>query len=84
MLYSIVGLRYVGDYVVLDIIIEQVAKKNLDVMEAVKDLGGFMQKMKTEAVEMRSPDKIRIPLGEWKKGGYNLGDVISVDVTCSR
>lgn len=83
MLYTVVGNHFEGDFVVLKITVEQVAKKNLDVMEAVKDLGGFMQKMKLEAVESRNPDKVRIPVEEWKKGSYNLGDVISVDVKSS-
>lgn len=81
ILYTVVGIHYEGGFVVLKIAVEQVAKKSLDVMEAVKDLGGFMQKMKMEASEMRDPDKVRIPVEEWKKGGYNLGDVISVDIT---
>jgi len=83
ILYNIVGTHFEGNFVVLQIAVEQVAKKSLDVMEAVKDIGGFMQKMKVEAVESRNPDKVRIPVDEWKKGGYNLGDVISVDITNS-
>ena len=81
MLYTIDGSYFEGDFVVLKILVEQVAKKKLDPMEALKDMGGFIQKMKMDASEMRDPDKVRIPKDEWKKGGYNLGDVISVDIT---
>jgi hypothetical protein len=81
ILYTVIGNHFEGNFVVLQIAVEQVTKRSLDVMEAVKDLGGFMQQMKVEASENRNPDKVRIPRDEWNKGGYNLGDVISVDIT---
>ena len=81
ILYTVVGNHFEGDFAVLDISVEKVAKSKLDPMEALHDLGGFMQKMKMDASEMRNPDKVRIPRDEWKKGGYSLGDVISVDIT---
>jgi len=84
MLYTVVGNHFEGAFVVLQIIVEQVAKDKLDPMVALKDLSGFIQKMKTEASEMKNPDKVRITREEWKKGGYNLGDIISVDITNSR
>ena len=84
LLYNVVGSYFEGDFVVLQIRVEQVASNRLDPMEALKDIGGFIQKMKADASEMKNPDKVRIPRSEWKKGGYGLGTVISVDVTCSK
>jgi len=83
LLYTVVGTHFEGKFVVLQIVVEQIAKDKLDPMEIVKDLSGFVQKMKSEASEMRNPDKVRITRDEWDKGGYNLGDVISIDIRSS-
>jgi hypothetical protein len=78
-LYKIVGKKLVGNGVKL-IITQMDFAKNFDTTKILRNLGGFMEEMKSDAVKSRDPDSITITREEYDKGGYELGNTISVSI----
>ena len=79
ILYKINGIKAVGNRICLTIIpVEE--KKDFDTGKVLRNLGGFMENMKSQAVISRNPDQVSVTVDEYKDKGYTLGDVISVSI----
>lgn len=77
-LYRILGTNMMGDRITLNISpIED--EKELGVKD-VMNVGKFMKTIQGKADKSRNPDKISIPIDEFNKNDYNLGDIISIKV----
>ena len=79
VLYKIIGVKAVGSRICLTVKpIEE--KKDFDTGKVLRDLGGFMENMKSQAVISRNPDQVSVTVDEYKDKGYALGDVVSVSI----
>jgi hypothetical protein len=79
VLYKIIGVRSIGNRICLTLSHIQEGKE-FNTTKILSNLGGFMENMKQEATSSRNPDQISITVDEYKKGGYNLGEVISITI----
>lgn len=79
VLYKILGIRIIGSRICLTVKHLE-GDKEFNTTKILGNLGNFMNDMKQEAVSNQNPDQISITHDEYKKGCYNLGDVISVSI----
>jgi len=79
ILYKVEGIRVIGDRICLTIRLVK-EKEGFDSNSVLKNLGGFMDNMKLDAINSRNPDQISISKEEYKKGGFDLGKIISVSI----
>jgi len=78
-LYKIIGKRIVGTGVKL--ILTPIEMKNEpDTNKILRNLGGFMENMKADAIKSRNPDSLTITEAEYNKGTYELGSVITISI----
>jgi len=78
-LYKIIGKKIVGNGIKL-ILTQMDYAKNFETTKILRNLGGFMEEMKADAVKSRDPDSITITQEEHDKGGYELGNTISISI----
>ena len=78
-LYEIKGVNTIGDRIRL-VIQPCEIKKQISTVKALSNITEFMDNMKQEANIINNPDRISIPIDEWKQYKLNIGDIITVRV----
>jgi len=79
ILYKIVGVKAIGNRICLTLSMVE-GDKEFNTGKILGNLGGFMENMKLDAMSSRNPDQFSITLEEYKKGFYNLGDMVSISI----
>lgn len=78
-MYKIVGTKAQGEKVVLELKAVDTQGKTT-VTTLMKDPLKFLEQQKTDGLAMKNPERIKIPVDEWKKGNYNLGDMVTMNI----
>lgn len=78
-LYTIIGKKIIGDNIQL-MLVSMKPSEEVNTTKILKNLSGFMDSMKTDAVRSRNPDSITISKSEYAKGTYELGSDISISI----
>lgn len=79
VLYKIVGVKAVGNRICLSLKHVE-SDKGLSTSGIIKNPRGFMDSIKQDAMVSRNPDQVSITLDEFEKGGFNLGEVVSITI----
>jgi len=78
-LYKIIGIQAIGNRICLKIIhVEE--KKEYNTGKMLSDIGGFIDKIKTDAASSKQQDQISIPIETYQQKNYRLGDMITINV----
>jgi len=79
VLYKIVGIHGRGNEVRLSLKNEMI-KKKLNPMDALKDTQGFLQQIQESTHKEKETDHLTIPVDLWKERNYTLGNTIEVEI----
>jgi len=77
---KIIGLKNEGEYIKILYNSDHVHEKP-SLMEAVKDLTAFQNQMQQQLSLSKEPEIIRVPIDEYKKHRYTLGDTFTIEMT---
>lgn len=80
-LYEIIGTRKEGNRIRLFIKLAEIIQEGLDPSKIMTDMGGFLEKMKVDAVRQNQPESITVAMEEWERYKWNINDHIFVEVT---
>lgn len=78
--YKIIGIKNKGKLKMLELQHESLVtvKDKVDPMEALHDIGGFVQKMRMQTEEIRVLDIIHITTDEFKKRDLHIDGVFTI------
>jgi len=76
---KITGIKNEGKYIKILYKSDHVKNKP-GVMEAIKDLNAFQDQMQQQMILSKEPEMIRVPVDEYKKHRYSLGDTFTLDM----
>lgn len=78
-LYRIVGQQINGKKIKLTIIPTEPEEKILT-SGILSNIGGFIEDMKSQAMQSKNPDSISIPFDVWEKAKMGIGAVLKVNI----
>lgn len=80
MLWRITGNKWIGNRIYINV--KPIKKENnkVDTKKALGNIGGFISDLKTEASQSKEEERFSIPKPIFKKGGWEIGNVIKVQM----
>ena len=78
--YEVIGNYKLGDEVLLKLKKNVPVKENPGFKSMLKDPSGYLEQQKIDALKSKEVEQIRIDHDYWKENGWNIGDLIEIEV----